>query len=425
MRIYRGTRLFWMAACVGVLLFTSLLKYPVYAQTPPPIAAGAIQLPDDYQPAPLDLERLPSASIQSTGLKAVVIVGDIGEYLPDVKTDMDNAVAALEAHGVVVTKFYYGDSTFDWADIVAAADGIHFLLYMGHGVFNGNCKTPASVGGFYLGDNKFVPPGLIRSGLKDRMAADSIIILSHACYAAGGPTCGDQKTISLEESERRVKQYASPFIDLGIQAYYANNYYGSSAAIINYMLDDPTTRQNVGGIFRSVYPYRESEFHDLSYPEEGYDLWLSGVPEDGAWDDAFVGIPEYTFAGDSVPAVAQLGGLPDTLTFTYYTESGLLIGANQQLIPLNTGNDETLQWEVTEQSPWLTVSPLQGITSQTFTVNPEGFSTTQVITYTDRITVTVTSPSTVEGSPYPINVTLRVVAGSHYQVMLPAVMRGY
>jgi hypothetical protein len=31
----------------------------------------------------------------------------------------------------------------------------------------------------------------------------------------------------------------------------------------------------------------------------------------------------------------------------------------------------------------------------------------------------------VEGSPYPINVTLRVVAGSHYQVMLPAVMRGY
>jgi hypothetical protein len=42
------------------------------------------------------------------------------------------------------------------------------------------------------------------------MAADSIIILSHACYAAGGPTCGDQKTISLEESERRVKQYASP-----------------------------------------------------------------------------------------------------------------------------------------------------------------------------------------------------------------------
>jgi hypothetical protein len=113
-----------------------------------PIAAGAIQLPDDYQPAPLDLERLPSASIQSTGLKAVVIVGDIGEYLPDVKTDMDNAVAALEAHGVVVTKFYYGDSTFDWADIVAAADGIHFLLYMGHGVFNGNCKTPASVGAF-------------------------------------------------------------------------------------------------------------------------------------------------------------------------------------------------------------------------------------------------------------------------------------
>ena len=421
MRIYRGTRLFWITVCINVLLLPLLLNYPVHAQTPPPIA-GTINLPDGYQAEPLDLQQLPAASIQSTGLKAVVIVGDIGEPLPDVKADMDTAVAALEAHGVTVAKFYYGDSEFDWADIVAAADGIHFLLYMGHGVFNGNCKTPASVGGFYLGDNKFVPPGLIRSGLKDRMAADSVIILSHACYAAGGPTCGDQDTISLEESERRVKQYASPFIDLGVQAYYANNYYGSAASIINYMLEDPDTRQNVGGIFRSVYPYQESEFHDLSYPEDGYDLWLSGVPEDGAWDDAFVGIPEYTFAGDSV---AALGGLPDTLTFTYYKESGLLIGSNQQLTPQNVGNDDTLQWEVMGDSTWLTVSPLQGTTPQTFTVNPADFSITQEITYTGRITVTVTSPSTVEGSPYPVSVTLRVVDGSHYEVFLPAIMRGY
>jgi hypothetical protein len=58
--------------------------------------------------------------------------------------------------------------------------------------------------------------------------------------------------------------YAGPFVDIGMEAYYANNYYYSAANIAEQLLADPASRKNVGDIFKSVYPYTPSEFRDLA-----------------------------------------------------------------------------------------------------------------------------------------------------------------
>jgi len=404
------------------LLLSYIAAAPAYTQasTPPYAVAGAIQIPDDYEPEPLDTSRLPAIKAQATGLKAVAIVGDVTGYLDAYRDDMERAVANLESHGVSVTKFYYGTTTFNWSDIVAAATGTHFLLYMGHGIYSGDIKTPTSVGGFYLGDGKFVSSDQIRTDLAGRVAGDCVVILSHACFAAGGSGTDPDDWPPQDEATRRVQLYAAPFTDIGMQAYYANNYYWSAAATVNHLLDDPDSRKNVGDIFKTVYPYRSSEFRDLSYPKAGYDLWLSGST--GKWDDAFAGIPSYVFSGDITP---QLGGLPATLTFTYYMESNWLMGANRQITPQNIGSNTQLTWEASSDNSLFVVTPSSGATPSSLTVTPAGFDTTTVMTYTGSLTLSVTTPHGVAGSPHVIELTLRVLDGSPHKTFLPAITRNY
>ena len=222
------------------------------------------------------------------GLKAVAIVGDVESLTSSYKANMNDAVDALQNHGVSVAKFYYGDTRFTWLDIVAAAQGAHFLLYMGHGVYQGSMPYPSLVGGFYLGDGQIVLPDHVRHFLDGVLAPDSIIIFSNTCFTAGSAS-GDPFDLPQSEAERRVKMYAEPFTDIGMEAYFANNHFHSAERTVNLILDGYT----MGDVFKGGEGHNADSFVDLTYPKMGYDLWLDGNP--GDWDLAFVGIPEYVF----------------------------------------------------------------------------------------------------------------------------------
>jgi hypothetical protein len=339
----------------------------------------------------------------------VAIVGDVGSYTSTYKSDMDVAVAELEDHGVTVQKFYYGDSAFTWSDIMSAAAGAHFLLYMGHGIYwGGSCTQPTLVGGFYLGNGQYIHPDDIRDDLAGVMASDSIAILSHVCFSAGSSACDPSGAPSQSEAERRVRMYAGPFVDIGMEAYYANNYYYSAANIAEQLLADPASRKNVGDIFKSVYPYTPSEFRDLTYPDApGYDLWLSGTA--GHWSDAFVGIPSYLFAGD---LQAELGQLPLSLDFTYNTATTALSPGDYVLTPENVGSDDPLTWTITAQGDWFDVSPSSGTTpSDQITITPDASTLAglPVGHYTGAFTVTVTDPATVLNGEQRVDLELDVV----------------
>ncbi len=85
--------------------------------------SGVIRAPDGYATPAAPVPESTGTVAATGGLRAVAVVGDVGSVTATYKQDMDSAVTALEAHGVTVTRFTYGEGSFTWADIVAAAQG--------------------------------------------------------------------------------------------------------------------------------------------------------------------------------------------------------------------------------------------------------------------------------------------------------------
>jgi len=430
---------------VTTLLVFLLLSFPIptaQSQDATPPVAPPLRALEDFQPAPLNLSPLSSLDVQEDvqgdveeeGLKAVAIVGEVGSATDNYRNDMVKAVDALRSHGVTVETFYHGERAFDWRDVVPALTGANFLLYMGHGVWwSGPCANPDLVGGFYLGDDgdnddgdiSFVHPDQVRRDLTGRVADDAVVILSHVCYAAGDASCPDVPADwpSQAEAEQFVRTYARPFVDAGLQAYFANNYYQSAADLVDQLLVD--ARIPTGQVFKSVYPYREDEFQDLDYPDDpAYDLWMSGSA--GNWDDAFVGMPDYVF---NVGATPQLGPLPDGVTFTHYLSDSSFLPATYTLVPENVGSDDSLQWEVVGSGDWFTVTPTTGETSATSTDQPGGFTIVPddvdgaaAQSTSGSVTVTVTNPEGTIDAVQTIDVTLRSAAGAPDLIYLPLII---
>jgi hypothetical protein len=374
--------------------------------------SGAIRWPDGYRPPALEPAGVSASVALADGLKAVAIVGDVGGSTSTYSSEMDGAVAVLQDQGASVAKFYYGDTSFTWADIVAASQGVHFLLYMGHGVYNGDMPYPDWVGGFYLGGGQFVSPDQIRDDLDGVVAPDSVVIFSHACFTAGSAG-GDPSDLPQSEAERRVKMYAEPFMDIGMRAYFANNYYHSAARTVDLILAESAMED----VFKGGVGYNASNLVDLSYPKTDYDLWLDGTP--GHWNLSFVGVPEHVFQVEP-PA---LGPLPDALGFIYSIPDGRLVPSSHRLTLVNEGNGEALTWGLTVTGTWLAVASLEGTTPGSFYVTPTTFSKTAVGAYMGMLTVNVVDPAEVEGSPQSIDLRLQVSGASIRDVYLPMLMK--
>jgi uncharacterized protein YkwD len=118
----------------------------------------------------------------------------------------------------------------------------------------------------------------------------------------------------------------------------------------------------------------------------------------------------------------ELGNLPQNLTFTYSIADHRFIPDDFDLVPLNVGGTSSLNWSINKSGAWFNVTPGAGSSPGGFSVIPTGSYTVPGTTFVGSLTVIITSPDGVEGSPHQIALSLRVIADS-FEVYLPVLTR--
>jgi hypothetical protein len=119
----------------------------------------------------------------------------------------------------------------------------------------------------------------------------------------------------------------------------------------------------------------------------------------------------------------SLGNSPDDVHFSFSIPDQRLLPDTKQVTPQNTGNEETLTWAITKIGTWFSASPATGSTPASFWITPDTFDTGTEGTYAGKVTVTVTDPAGVSGSPHEIDVTLDVINSSFSSIHLPLIIR--
>ena len=111
----------------------------------------------------------------------------------------------------------------------------------------------------------------------------------------------------------------------------------------------------------------------------------------------------------SQASVPQLGNLPDNVVFLYSIQQARLTPANVTLTPADVATDHPLTWALTQAGGWFISTPSSGTSPQSFEITPGSFDTSTPTTYTGSLTVTVSDPPSVLGSPHKIDLILRVI----------------
>lgn len=124
----------------------------------------------------------------------------------------------------------------------------------------------------------------------------------------------------------------------------------------------------------------------------------------------------YLNADSSQPA---LGNLPNSLSFLFSIPDQKLVPQVHLVTPLNQGNSTALDWQVTLDGLQFNSTPSTGSTPGSISVGVENFDQQTPATYSGTLTVTVTDPLDVNGSPHVIELTLRVVETSFQPLYLP------
>jgi len=118
----------------------------------------------------------------------------------------------------------------------------------------------------------------------------------------------------------------------------------------------------------------------------------------------------------------ELGNLPDNLTFSYSITDRRFFPEEFNLIPLNVGDPSALNWTIDAAGNWFDVSPDIGHSPNAFSITPEGTYSVPGSTLTGSVTVLVTSPDGVKGSPHQISLILEVFEEPFSESYIPLVV---
>ena len=348
--------------CVLILFSLAGWVKPTGAQSPdpaqptePPSSAPAPSLPSASAPLSQADSAPADASTASSliPLKAVLIVGPLEEGTQAEIANMELAAAALQSYGVQVYKFYTPNDR--WADIAAAANGAHFLLYRGHGLYwNGNVNTP-QVGGFEVTERMYSSDEIKR----DLKLAPNAIIMIYACFATGSSTT-DPGSITQAEAQRRVSQYSQPFFEMGAAGYYAN-WYGDAFKVF---ITNLFSGQTLGNAFKNYSDYEASKAVALTHQAfPNLPLWLSWETwtdypiKPPIYNNAFVGYAEKTLAD-----LFQPGILLSTNQITAITKPSAPARTYQVTVQSNLG--ASFNWAASpaggSMPGWVSYSPASG-----------------------------------------------------------------
>lgn len=122
-------------------------------------------------------------------------------------------------------------------------------------------------------------------------------------------------------------------------------------------------------------------------------------------------------------SVASLGNLPTSLEFSYSLADGKLYPPYIEIIPLNNGSNDLLEWITSLDGNSFQVSLTSGVTPQPITIVPRDVSSAEVGVYQNTLTVLVSNPSEVLDSPQVIELTLRVTNQPIVQLFMPVAIR--
>jgi hypothetical protein len=398
--LMRSLSRFWIVFITILLLAKHVSPTLAASPTPntpetPPVIPGqtspafspAQDLNSDLQTASINLAALPP-------LKAVLVVGpidgDYGSWTQEEKASMDLAATELQANGVTVYKFYSPNN--DWDQIKTAAQGAHFLLYRGHGVYWGDANLPSNVGGFALKD-RIISPDVLRSEL--RLAPNAIVML-YGCFTAG-TSSADTIRLSSSEAQRRVVQYAQPFIENGASGYFANWFGTAFQMYIRYLFQG----QTLGQAYEAYFDFNPASVERYTHPSNSNlslwldkDEWYDPKPQ---YNNAFIGLPTATlidlFAAPSIEITPQ--------TISYLVEP-LSTPRTLELLFNTSIHDLVWSASVSPGVSWIT-TPSQG-------------------TANDPIRVTLTPPQSL--GLYQTTITIRATSttASSVELLIPVSM---
>ena len=149
-----------------------------------------------------------------SGLHALLVVGHQEDGTGKAIARMNEIARLLEENKVVVHKFY--DDQAIWNNIIKIAPRCSFFVYSGHG---SNLGIDGETGGLCL--TSMISTSILIKHLK--LKNNALVVFQSVCRGAGS-SAGDIDNIGLPEAKKRVTNYAYPFLEIGAQAYYANNF---------------------------------------------------------------------------------------------------------------------------------------------------------------------------------------------------------
>jgi uncharacterized protein YkwD len=120
----------------------------------------------------------------------------------------------------------------------------------------------------------------------------------------------------------------------------------------------------------------------------------------------------------------ELEVTPNEIVFIYNQAKAQLLPEFANLTPYNLNNQVPLTWQLQRSAEWVMISPTIGSTPSSqaqISVDPAMFAS--VGSYQASVTITVTDPSPVEGSPKVVPVRLIVVEDLPFSVFLPAIKK--
>lgn len=270
---------------VILLIISVLFSVEVTAQVNSELSVKSLETPKiNVMSRAIQRSILKAGNVKISNLKAVLlgapIDGDNGKWTQDEIVNLKKAATILQQNGVEVHEFYTPNN--DWEEVKKAANGAHFLLYRGHGVYDGS-EPPKWVGGFSLKD-KFASAEDVKNDLK---LAKGAIVMLYGCFTAGNAG-NDIGRINLQEAERRVAMYSKPFMEMGVSAYYANWFGDAFEKYIALLFDGKTT----GDAYKNYSDFNEKTAKFDRHPQIGTaDMWIDHDVWDGkvAYNNAFVG----------------------------------------------------------------------------------------------------------------------------------------
>ncbi len=255
-----------------------------FSASPALMAQYAVSTSSPLAPVTIRLRSaLPQATVKIDGLKAVLIGapidGDDGSWTTSEIKNLQMTARTLRDNGVTVYEYYTPKN--QWADIREKCRGAQFLMYRGHGVYDGS-EPPKWVGGFAL-KKDFVSSEMLRQDLN---LAPGAIVMIYGCFTAGN-SGSDIGNIDLREAKRRVAMYSEPFIEKGFAGYYAN-WFGD--AFQNYVAQ-LFAGKTLGDAYKAYDDFNEQTVDYATLPNTTADMWIDHDNWDGkiAYNNAFVG----------------------------------------------------------------------------------------------------------------------------------------